>query len=149
MPRAEARPLRLLAEDAQDLQVISAALQDAVARVGDVLFEPHARRLTVVLNRYRWEAGRRERVRSALQLGGVLDLKARRIRQDAPEAVLSLLAVTFEPAQGEEDPGGTVVLTFAGGGDLKASVEALDAVMADVSSPWPTPSAPRHDGAGR
>ena len=137
------RPLRLLAEDAQDLQVISAALQDAIVRVGDILHEPRARRLTIVLNRFRWEAGRRERVRAALQFGDVLDVKARRIRQEAKAAVLSLLALTFEP-NGEEDPGGTVVLTFAGGGALRAQVEALDAVLVDLSAPWPTPRAPRH-----
>ena len=142
-----ARRLRLLAEDAQDLQVISAALQDAVVKVGDIHHEPGPRRLTIVLNRFRWEAGRRERVRSALQFGGVLDLKARRIRRDAPTAVLSLLAITFEPDGGEENPAGAVVLAFAGGGDLRARVEALDAVLADVSAPWPTPRAPSHADA--
>ena len=66
--RAEPAPLRLLAEDPDDLAVVSAALQDAVAKVGDIVFEPRARRLTIVFNRYRWEAGG-QRVRSALQLG--------------------------------------------------------------------------------
>ena len=144
MARPAARPLRLLAEDAQDLQVISAALQDAVVKVGDILHEPGPRRLTVVLNRFRWEAGRRERVRAALQFGGVLDVKSRRIRQEARTAVLSLLAVGFEQDGAEEDPGGTVVLTFAGGGDLRARVEALDAVLVDLTAPWPTPRVPRH-----
>jgi hypothetical protein len=46
-------------------------------------------------------------VRSALQFGDVLEVKARRIRRDAKDAVLELLAVTFEPAGGE-DPGGWV-----------------------------------------
>ena len=144
MARAPARPLRLLAEDAGDLQVISAALQDAVLKVGDVAHEPAARRLTLVLNRFRWEAGRPERVRAALQFGGVLEVKARRIRQDAKAAVMSLLAVSFEPSGQEEDPSGTIVLTFAGGGDLRATVEAVDAVLVDVSGPWPTPRVPRH-----
>ena len=140
---AQARPLRLLAQEPQDLQVISAALQDAVVKIGDILHEPSARRLTVVLNRFRWEAGRRERVRSALQLGDVLEVKARRIRRDAPTAVLSLLALTFEPA-GAEDPGGAVVLAFSDGADLRVSVEALDAVLVDISAPWPTTRAPHH-----
>jgi hypothetical protein len=33
---AEVAPLRLLAQDAEDLSVISAALQDAVAKIGDI-----------------------------------------------------------------------------------------------------------------
>jgi len=54
---AAARPLRLLAEDADDLAVISAAVQDAVGKVGELSFEREARRFTLVLNRFRWEAG--------------------------------------------------------------------------------------------
>lgn len=142
---ADAAPLRLLAEDADDLAIISAALQDAVAKVGDIAYEPKARRLTVAFNRFRWEAGVRQRVRSALQLGGVLDLKARKVRRDRPDAVVELLALTFEPG---EAPGGTVMLSFAGGGDLRVEVECVDAVLADVSNPWPTPRKPAHeDGA--
>ena len=138
--------LRLLAEDAGDLQVISAALQDAVAKLGDVRFDPRARTLTVACNRFRWEAQARrsgERVRSALQLGGVTAVRSRKLRLDAPAAVVSLLAVRWEPAP--EPPGGVVVLTLAGGGELRAEVEALEAVLADVSDPWPARRTPAHD----
>ena len=140
----DAQPLRLLAEDAEDLKVIAAALQDAVAKVGDIRFEKTPRRLTIAFNRYRWEAPRpaRERVRAALQLGGVLSVKGRNLRRDAPRAVVELLTLEFEPG---ESPGGTVALTFAGGGDLRCVVECLDAVLADVSPPWPATRVPEHE----
>jgi hypothetical protein len=136
-----AEPLRLLAMDADDLGVISAALQDAIVKVGDITFEAKARRLTVAFNRYRWEAGGRARVRSALQLGYVDAVQVRRIRRAPKNAVLELLALAFEPG---ESPGGEVVMTFAGGGDLRARVECVDAALADISPPWPTPRAPAH-----
>lgn len=138
-------PLRLLAQDADDLSVVSAALQDAVAKIGDITFEPRARRLTVAFNRFRWEAGgkSRERVRAGLQLGGVLGVQSRKLRRDAKNAVVELLALTFEPG---EAPGGAVVFTFAGGGDLRVQVECVEAVLADVSTPWPTPRSPTHEG---
>lgn len=139
---AEARPLQLLAQDEEDLAVISAALQDAVAKVGDISFEAKARRLTIAFNRFRWEAGERQRVRSALQVGGVLSLQARNIRRERREGVIELLAIAFEPG---EAPGGVLTLSFAGGGDLRAEIECIDAVLADVSQPWPTPRAPTHD----
>ena len=135
-------PLRLLAQDQDDLAVISAALQDAVAKVGDINFEPKARRLTLAFNRYRWEMEGGERVRSALQLAGVLGFQTRKIRRNAPDAVLEILAMTFEPG---EAPGGVVTLSCAGGGDLRATVECIDAVLADVSQPWPTPRKPAHE----
>jgi hypothetical protein len=134
-------PLRLLAQDEADLAIISAALQDAVAKVGDIAFEPKARRLTIAFNRFRWEAGERQRVRSALQLGGVLKVQARKLRRERPDAVVELLALTFEAA---EPPGGALTFSFAGGGDLRAEVECIDAVLADLSQPWPTPRAPAH-----
>jgi hypothetical protein len=134
-------PLRLLAQDADDLSVVSTALQDAVARVGDIVFEPKAGRLTVAVNRYRWEAGAQTRIRSGLQLGGVLKVRTRRIRRSPPDAVIELLAMTFDPV---DPPGGLVTLSCAGGGDLQAVVECLDVVLADLSDPWPTPRTPVH-----
>ena len=135
--------LKLLAEDDEDLKVISAALQDAVAVVGDISYEPAARRLTLLCNRYRWEKDKRhERVRTALQIGAVNAVQTRKLRRDAKDAVISLLAVTFEP---EDAPSGHVVLSFAGGGDLRLAVECVDAVLADVTAPWPTPRVPKHD----
>jgi hypothetical protein len=150
MSMAEARGapdggLRLLAEDADDLQVISAALQDAVVKVGDITFEPKARRLTIAFNRFCWEAageGHGQRRRSALQLGGVLQVKARRIRREPKDAVIELLAVTFTPG---EAPGGELLFSFAGDADLSVQVECVDAILADVSRPWRTPHAPSHE----
>ncbi len=135
--------LRLIAEDEEDLKVVSAALQDAVAKIGDIVFEKKAKRLTIAFNRFRWEApqGRHERVRAALQIGCVHSVQARRLRREAKNAVVELLAVTFEPG---EAPGGALVLAFAGGGDLRVEVECVEAVLADVSQPWPTPRTPEH-----
>jgi len=138
------KALRLLAEDADDLAVISAALQDAVTRIGDIQWEPGARRLTIAFNRFRWEADEAQgmRVRAALQLGGVLGVKARNLRREAKAAVLELLALTFEAG---DPPGGLVIFTFADGGDLAATVECVDAALADLSAPWATPRIPGHD----
>jgi len=145
---AQSKALRLIAEDAEDLKVISAALQDAIAKVGDIVYQPSARRLTIALNRFRWEALGRpggERVRSALQLCGVSKVQARNLRRDAPDGVICLLAIDFEASASEEDPSGVVVLRFAGHADLRIEVECLDALLADVSAPWPTPRRPGHD----
>jgi hypothetical protein len=149
MAGPESTELRLLADDAEDIALISAALQDAVVAIGDIRFEKGPRRLTLVFNRFRWEAKRArrggQRVRAALQLGGVMEVKARKLRHDAPKAILSLLALSFEPG---EAPGGVMRLAFAGGAELRAEVECIDAVLADVSRPWSTPNRPAHDLSG-
>jgi hypothetical protein len=138
-------PLRLLAEDEDDLEVISAALQDAIAKVGDIEWDAKGRRFTLALNRYLWEtpAGLLgARVRAGLQFSSVLAVKSRNLRRDPPDAVIELLAVRFEPG---EAPGGAIRLAFAGGGDLELTVECVDAALADISVPWPTPSTPAHE----
>jgi hypothetical protein len=136
--------LRLLAQDAEDLSVLSAALQDAIAKIGDIRWDAQGRTLTLACNRFRWEVeGKKgERVRSALQFGDVTGVQARNLRRDAKGAVVSLLTIAFEPA--EEAPAGTVLLTFAGGGDLRVSVDCIDVALADVSDPWATPRRPGH-----
>ncbi len=142
----ETTPLRLLAEDTEDLELISAALQDAVCRIGDIAYETAERRVTLVLNRFCWErdAEGKRRVRTALQFGSVLGVKARKLRRDNPDAVVELLAADFEPG---DPPGGGVLLRFAGGGDLRLEVECIDAALADLTEPWPARHAPAHDKA--
>ena len=136
---APVEPLRLLAEDAEDLHVISAALQDAIMRPVDIVWEPAARRVTLALSRFCWECGG-TRVMAAMQFGDVISVKSRRLPR-GPETALELLAMEFAP---DEAPGGRVIMMFAGGGDLRIDVECLDAVLTDLSDRWPARIAPTH-----
>ncbi len=141
--------LRLMAEDAADLDIMAAAAQDALMRIGDVSYDARARRFAALLNRFRWErageTGPFERVRSALSFEGVLSVKSRKVRLDAPDAVAALLSIGFTPDA--EPPGGEVRLVFAGGGEIALEVECLDAVLIDMGEPWRTPRRPDHEKA--
>jgi hypothetical protein len=141
--------LKLLAEDAADLDIIAAAAQDALVRVGDLTFDNKARRFTALINRFRWEIagehGPFERVRAALSLESVLAVRSRKLRHEAPDAIAALLSIEFAAA--EEPPGGTVRLVFAGGGEIAVEVECLDALLLDVGPAWPTPRRPDHEKA--
>ena len=138
----------LAATDAEDLTVISAKLQDAVARVGDLVWMPTSRRFAVLFNRFKWEdaQGKRSenvRVRSGLHFDGVMAAKSFKIMRGNPDAVLSLLAIQFLP-KGGEDPGGMIVLVFAGGGAIKLDVENIDAELSDISGEWAALGKPSH-----
>ncbi len=141
---AQKQSLRLLAEDAEDLKILSAAAQDAVARLGDLRFDARARAFTAALNRYRWEdkGGRAERSRAVLRIDGVLSARSRNLRQDAPDAVVQLLAVEFTPG---EPPGGHVRLILAGGGEIRLEVEQLEARLMDTGASWPARRRPDHE----
>ena len=137
-------PLKLLAQDVEDLTVIAAAVQDSVGKIGDIRFEAAQRRLTIGLNRYRWEDDKPERVRCLIQIGSVLAVKSRRLRRTARDAIVEVLSLDFEP---EMPPGGCLTVTYAGGGDLRIEVECIDVILADVSEPWPTKATPDHEQA--
>lgn len=141
--------LKLMAEDAADLEVIAAAAQDALVRMRDLSFDAKARRFTVQMNRFRWEtadgAGPFERVRCALAFEGVLGVKSRKLRREANEALASILSLSFVPDA--DPPGGIVQVVLAGGGELSIAVECLDAVLIDVGPAWTTPRRPDHEKA--
>lgn len=137
----------LAAEDAADLEVISARLQDAVAKVKDFVYLPKRRRFAALFNRFQWEAGARSgdlRLQSGLHFDGVLSVKSSNIRRGAPDSVISLLAIKFVPKR-VDDPAGTVELIFSGGGVLKLEVECIDAGLSDISSPWAARGRPAHE----
>ncbi|NVO54275.1 DUF2948 family protein [Rhodobacteraceae bacterium B1Z28] len=144
-------PLNLGAEDSDDLQVISTLAQDAVFPVTEMTWRPSQRRFGLLLNRFRWEdkdaAARRERsferVQSVLVFNSVLSVASQGIDRGDGDVILSLLSVDFEPG---EDGAGQVLLTLAGDGAIRLSVEALDATLKDVTRPYLAPSgqAPHH-----
>jgi len=143
-------PLNLGAMDAEDLQVISALLQDAVFPMTEMSWLPGERRFALLLNRFRWEdTGRErhgpERVRALLVIDNVLHVSSHGIDRNDKDTILSLLSVTFEPGA---EGAGRVLLTLAGDGAIRLDVEALEAALRDVTRPYRAPSgkAPDHTG---
>jgi hypothetical protein len=139
------RPLNLGALDADDLSVISSLAQDAVFPITEMKWAIRQRRFAILLNRFRWEddAARPERVQALLSFDTVLEVASQGIDRSDKDTVLSLLSVTFEPTH---DGAGYVLLTLAGDGVIRLSVEAIEATLKDVTRPYvaPSKSKPRH-----
>ncbi len=146
------RALRVKAEDAEDLPVLAALVQDAVLPASEMKWDRAKRRFACLINRFRWEdkaASERlgrppERVQSMLVIDDVLVLKQQGLAsEDMGEAILSLLTLTFEAG---EDGTGRLVLTLAGDGAIAADVEAINVTLQDVTRPYQAPSkkAPSH-----
>lgn len=134
------RPLRLRAETPEDLAVLSALVQDAVAEVKDAAWTPRRRRFSVLLTRFRWEdaaAAERqgrpfERVRSLLTIENALGVRAAGLDPRDRDLVVSILALAWRPG---EDGAGTLTLALAGDGEVEIAVEALEATLTDVARP--------------
>ena len=143
--------LRLAAVDEEDLSVLSAFVQDAVLKVGDMVYLPNERRFAVALNRFVWEKsedGSRkdfERRRTALTFDRVLRVRTSGIERKEAERVLELLAVRFEAT---DAPEGRITLVFAGSALLEIEVEVIEARLADLGAAWATHAKPNHPLAG-
>ena len=137
--------VKLKVVDAEDLEIISARVQDAVGRLRDFVWLPKERRFAMLLNRFRWEEpkGNGTRVQAALRFDGVTKVQSNSIKRGAPEAVVALLAIRFTSAGGG-DPGGVIELTLAGGGAFRLIVECIDAELADLTRPWTARAKPDH-----
>ncbi|GBU19319.1 MULTISPECIES: DUF2948 family protein [Methylobacterium] len=135
--------LRLAALDADDLTIVSAHLQDALLRTGDIVFLPAERRFVLSLRRFDWEApaGAPPRRRLAgAHFERVLAARSRGLPAD-PDATLSLLSITFEPG---EAPSGTAILTFAGGAVIALDLECVEMRLKDLGPVWEAESRPSH-----
>lgn len=145
------RPLRLRAEDSDDLQVISAFVQDAVLPASEMRWQARQRRFAMLLNRFRWEdkdrAARRnrpvERVQSVLAFDDVGTVQTAGVSRDT-DTVLSVLAVAFAPG---DDGAGRIEITLAGDGAIGLDVECINVTLQDVTRPYLAPSrhVPDHD----
>jgi len=142
-------PLNLGALDGDDLQVISSLAQDAVFPITEMTYARSQRRFALLINRFRWEdqgTGRHapERVQSLLAFDTVLAVSSQGIDRSDKDMILSLLSITFEPG---EDGAGHILLTLAGDGAVRLTVEAIEATLKDVTRPYlaPSKSVPGHD----
>jgi len=139
-------PLKLIALDGDDMEVVSAHLQDAVVKVADIRWRPAEKRLVVGLSRFDWEAANGDlpefrRRLAALRFERVTACKCRNCTAAAKNEVLNLLAVAFEPT---DLPAGVVTLTFSGGAALRLEVECLEVELADLGPSWGAESCPMH-----
>jgi len=141
--------LKLIAFDEEDLAVVSAHVQDAVLKIGDMTFQPRAKRFVVLLRRFDWaelvstQGKARQRRQTALRFERVLGASHLGIDLQAPGAVLSLLAIQYAQAK-PEDPAGSIMLTFAGGGAVRLEVECVEAELRDLGPRWHAKLRPEH-----
>lgn len=140
--------LKLVAFDREDVEVVSAHLQDAIMKVADVHWRPAEHRLVLALHRFDWEAAYgpqpcyRRRL-AALRFDRVRSCKCRQVEPRQKDEVLNLLAIEFTETH---PPAGVVTLFFSGGGALRLEVECLEVELADLGPVWSASKCPDHAG---
>jgi hypothetical protein len=142
--------LKLIALDAEDLIVLAAHLQDAVATVGDMAFLPGERRFVILMNRFDWtdESNPKSggvRRRAALRVEQVAKAQVQGIDLKAKGAVLNVLTAVFEPdVDAARAPAGTLTLVCAGSAAIRLHVECLELQLEDLGPAWAAKAKPDH-----
>ncbi len=134
--------LKLTALDADDLGVISAAVQDSLVAIRDCAHFPDEKRFVLLINRFCWEAdpgvdSQYWRTHSALVFNEVAAVHHHKIPLETPDRVLDLLSVELENDR-------SVTLRFAAERAIRLEIGRLACHLGDVGEPWPTPWKPAH-----
>ncbi len=137
--------LHLTAFDDNDLPAISAQMQDAVVRFGDMALSSTRRQFAFVSNRFAWDAlPEKQRRRAGLRINYVNAARRSGPAKPAKDTILSLLAITFS-ARSKGDSTGIITLTFAGGHRIALDVECIDMQLDDLGGAWSTAREPHHE----
>ena len=127
--------LRLRAEDAGDLAVISACLEDALFAVGEMAFEPANSRFAAIVVRRCREAdgGPAGQAKAAIHFDDVSSVKLRGIDRAERARLLKLAGIFAEPGRSA-----TVVrLLFQNGAEVWIEAGHLACRFQDLEDPRP------------
>ena len=136
-------PLKLRAQDDEDIKILAACLQDALVPIAEIDFMPDEGRFVLVANRFRWEALHREpsasvyeRIRCGICFERVKAVSRRSIPRKDPGKLLEILTITVEDA--------ALDLVFAGDAMIRLEIDGVHCVLEDFGEPWPTRWRPQH-----
>ena len=149
-------PLRLIAQDEADLELISTLLQDAIIAGSDMHFDIQNSSFLLVVNRFCWERPAihgvnnqsggevHERVLCGFHMSFVTDVQKRNWPPDWRHAFFSLLSLNLVRGA-KQNSNKLLEFCFSGNPLLRVSFEKMYIVLSDLGNVTPTNLQPRHD----
>ena len=139
--------LKLIAKTQEDLRVISAHLQDSIAKTSDIANLKKNKIFLMQLNRFMWEDvekgvfRKNKRIRTVLKFENVLKVTSKNVNQNKNDRFLDFLAIeTFKMP----DKNYEMNLILSGDIIIKLVAEAIDVTLDDQGSPWESKNKPKH-----
>ena len=139
--------LKLLGKNQEDLNVMSAYLQDSILIVKDIVFLKQNRTFIMIVNRFMWEDVEKgvfrqsKRIRCAVKFENVLKVKSKNINQKNKNKFLECLAIKSDQIFDETHQIGVF---FSGNSAITIVSEVVDVVMRDLGSSWNVKHIPIH-----
>ena len=139
--------LKLIARTEEDLRIVSAHLQDAIATVSDIANLKKNKIFLLQLNRFMWEDvekgvfRKNKRIRTILKFENVIKVSSKNINQSNKDIFLDFLALetNLMPDNNYE-----MKIVFAGDSIIKVISEVIEVTLDDQGKSWDTKNMPQH-----
>ena len=147
----EENTLKLRAVAAEDVEIISALLQDGLVAASDLHHDKDAASFVMVINRFCWE--QTDDTDSETQPNRCLcGLKVAHVKQVSQRGLSSgvnqfynLLSITYEETKEIENLVNRLTFTFSDGYNIRLTVDELALIMQDIAVPHPGLARPQHN----
>lgn len=132
--------LKLHARSSDDIEMLSALLQDALIAGADMVFDKAENTFMLVANRYCWElqdAGQQMRCMCGVKFGTIGAVRTRGMTADKTQ-FYNLLAIEYDKAAQH------IMLVFSGGVGIQLEVSSIMIIVRDLAEPHPSFARPHH-----
>ena len=146
----EENKLKLRAVEKEDVEILSALLQDGLVAASDLHYEKDESSFVMVINRFCWEKANDNELKTQLHrcLCGVKIAHVRQVSQRGQSAkanqFYNLLSITYEEIEQNEKAMHRLTFTFSGGYDIRLFVSELALIVQDIAAPHPGLARPQH-----
>ena len=145
--RLEKNNLRLMGKNQEDLEIISAHLQDSIVTIKDMVFLKKNRVFVMIINRFMWEyvetgdLKNNKRTSCAVKFEEVLQVKSKKIDQKNNNKNLICLAVKLSEISNKNYK---IKIFFSGDSIITLISESIEVIMQDLGEPWNVKHIPKH-----
>ena len=143
----DVKNLKLIARTEEDLRVVSAHLQDAIANIADIANLEKNKIFLLQLNRFMWEDvekgvfRKNKRIRTVLKFENVISVNSKNINQSKKDTFLDFLTIETNKMP---DNNYEMKIVFAGDSIIKIIAEVIEVTLDDQGEAWDTKNMPKH-----
>ena len=151
------KKLKLFGRSIDDVEVLSALLQDSIIPGADMAFDRKLEEFVFVANRFCWELKPSAEVTGSdgkplhkrrlcgVRISHVRSIQYRKWPHKRHVALFNVLALRHMDMAKQADKRAVLQFEFSGGSGLRLKIDEIDIALEDLDSGYPTSLHPGHD----
>ena len=147
----EKNRLKLRAVETEDVEILSALLQDGLVASSDLHYQKYEASFVMIINRFCWELNdesesekQPHRCLCCLKAANVKQVSQRGLSAGANQ-FYNLLSITYEEAKKNTKALNRLTFTFSDGYGIRLAVDELALIVQDIAVPYPGIARPQHE----